>query len=224
MLCDIRQAVTRGLSSLPLVMIGLLGSAPAAVIETSATFGGTSQSTTQIDLNDDGLQAGISSAEVQGAMLGRHTCTAVTEEVATDPTDACPGGVFIIDAENNMGYSTRICTFPNGDQIFSRILTRTDCTDLEGGFAGEDTGEITGGTGQFVGATGTFAQTFSGFFQVFDEISNQGLASFTGETSGVLDAPNFSTGDDELDGGTDAQDCNTDGVVNGLDIIGAGCP
>lgn len=214
MIGDIRQVVNSLCISLAVVLVGMLGSAAAQGMPWNATFGGTSHNATQIDVNADGVQAGITSAEVQNSVLGNYSCTGITEEIATDPTTECPGGVFVIDAATEMGYGALTCTFPNGDQLYFNILTRTLCADASGGLVGEDTGEITDGTGRFAGTTGNFEQTFTGFFQTFDLVSNQGFASFTGEATGNIILP---------PGTGDPRDCNNDGVVNALDLAGIGC-
>lgn len=221
--CHMRKVVNSLCISMGIVMVGMLGSATAQVITSSGTFGGTFNNATEIDVNADGAQASTFSVEVENTALGNYTCTGIIEEVASDPTEECPGGVIIIDAANSMGYALFTCTWPNGDQTYNRVLTRTDCCDLAGGCVGEDTGETTGGTGQFAGATGSFEQTFTASFQVFDPVSSQGFGSFTGEATGTLDAPNFDAGGGGGGGGPTGFDCNGDGVANGLDIIGAGC-
>ncbi len=93
-------------------------------------FGGTFLST-RMDLVDRGdkIPAVWSTAEVTGT-LGRRTSQAVVEHRFTGVTAACPGGVFIIDAVNGIGFGRIIATFPNGDQIYSRTLTRHQCVAL----------------------------------------------------------------------------------------------
>jgi hypothetical protein len=99
--------------------------------------------------------------------------------------------VFVIDAQAGMGFGSITNTTPNGDQLYSQILTRKLCANAVGGFTGSDTGIIVGGTGQFAGASGTFQQSFTGFFQAFDPNANpgQGFGSFTGSATGTLILP-----------------------------------
>ena len=111
--------------------------------------------------------------------------------VTTGRTQACPGGVYIIDAQNGIGFGTGTATWPNGDQLYSQIVTRTQCFDTAGRFTSTDTVRIVGGTGKFAGASGTFEQSFSGFFQYFDANANpaQGFGSASGELEGTLILP-----------------------------------
>src|SRR5260221_12926493 len=81
---------------------------------TKGKFAGTFLST-RMDLNDDGVLAAWSTAEVNGT-LGKRTVQGIAETVPTGPTPECPGGVFIIDAPNAVGFSAITATFPNGDQ------------------------------------------------------------------------------------------------------------
>ena len=82
------------------ITIGLLmtvsvGSAKAEhTRRNNGTFGGTFLST-RMDLNDDSVLAGWSTAEVNGT-LGKRSSQSVVEGVPTGVTPECPGGVSII--------------------------------------------------------------------------------------------------------------------------------
>jgi hypothetical protein len=142
----------------------------------------------RIDQNDDGVPAGWETGVVTGN-LGKHTYQGVSETVPTGATAECPGGVFIIDAQNGFGTYTE--TFPNGDQLYSLTLTRTICFDSVGGFPGSGTFRAVGGTGKFAGASGNGENSFTGFFQAFDANANplQGFGSSSGEFTGTLILP-----------------------------------
>jgi hypothetical protein len=157
------------------------------------TFAGTSLGT-QMDLfplgNPDGVAAGWSTAEITGN-LGKRTNQSVVERVPTGPTQACPGGGFIIDAQNGIGFGTATGTWPSGDQLYSQTVTSTLCFDTAGRFTSTDTSRIVGGTGKFAGASGTVEQTGTGFIQYFDANADpaQGFGSFSGEFTGTLILP-----------------------------------
>ena len=142
----------------------------------------------RIDQNDDGVTAGWETGVVTDK-LGKRTYQGVSETVPTGPTAECPGGVFIIDAQNGFGTYTE--TFPNGDQLYSRTLTRTLCSDGVGGFTGAGTFSTVGGTGKFAGASGNGENSFVGFFQAFDAnaVPPQGFGSSSGEFTGTLILP-----------------------------------
>ena len=134
----------------------------------NGTFGGTFLST-RMDLNDDGVLASWSTAEVNGT-LGKRTNQAVVEVVdPTGPPPACPTTETVIDAQIGIGFSTLTATFPNGDQVYSRILTRTQCGLGGGRFKTDDVQEILGGTGKFEGASGTIEVHSISFCQAFDD-------------------------------------------------------
>jgi len=153
------------------------------------TFGGTFLST-RMDLNDDGVLAGWSTAEVSGT-LGKRTSQSVVESVPTGPTPECPGGVSIIDAQKGVGFSTAIATFPDGDQLYGRIRTRTQCGLGGGKYTTVDTQEILGGTGKFEGASGTAEVHSTSLCQAFDgnAVPPQCYGSFIGEFTGTITLP-----------------------------------
>ncbi len=229
--CYIRRAARSLLISMGIVLLGMVGSAAADTMNLSWTFGGTFDNATNIDVNADGIQAGISSYEVEEAAFGNSTGTGIYEWVITDPTGECPGGTAVINAAEEMGYGRDTGTAPNGDQIYTYTLTATSCADGEGRFANEGTSRVYGGTGQFAGATGDIQATNTGHWQAYDPVSMQGFGSFTGTSTGTLDIPNFNAedgdgagdGDSGDDAGSTGPDCNGDGVVNGLDLLGIGC-
>jgi hypothetical protein len=154
-------------------------------------FGGTYLST-RIDVMDkgDGVIASWSTAEVSGT-LGKRTAQSVIEPKFTGVTAACPGGVFVIDAANKIGFGTSTATFPNGDQIYSRILTRTQCGLGGGKFTADDVQEILGGTGKFEGALGTAELHSTTVCQASDPNANppQCFGSFTGAFTGTITWP-----------------------------------
>jgi hypothetical protein len=154
-------------------------------------FGGTYLST-RMDVVDkgDGVIASWSTAEVTGT-LGRRTTQSVTEPKFTGVTAACPGGVFIIDAAQGIGFGKATATFPNGDQLYSRILTRYQCGLGGGKYETDDVQEILGGTGKFEGASGTAEVHSISQCQAFDPNANppQCFGSFTGEFEGTITLP-----------------------------------
>jgi hypothetical protein len=176
-----------------LLLTVALDSADAKERSTKGTFSGTFLGT-RIDLfptgKPDGNSADWSTAVVE-SNLGKASAQAVAEAVPTGPTTACPGGVFVIDAEHGVGFATTTVTFAKGAQTYNQIRTRTVCVDTAGRFTGSDTGVTLGGTGKYTGATGTFEQSFTGFFQAFDPNADpaQGFGSFTGQFTGTLILP-----------------------------------
>jgi hypothetical protein len=176
-----------------LLLAASLGSADAGQRQIKQTFGGTFLST-RIDLfpigNPDGVVAGWSTIEVADNLQSEnHRAQVVSEDVPTGPTQDCPGGVFIIDAQNGQGFGAITDTYRKGDQLYSQLLTSTTCADSVGRFTNSQTGIFVGGTGKFAGASGTFEASSTGFFQVFDPVANQGFGSFTGNLEGTLILP-----------------------------------
>ena len=195
-----------------LVMAVTVGRAEAQVeMPFSSTFSGTAIST-QIDTNGDGVTATEATLIFNGT-LGQYTGKSLAENSVpvADPVN-CPAGnlEFALVVQRTVG------TFPNGDLLLGDLLNRTFCLDpLTGAFSGNGEGVFIGGTGQFAGATGSFELSFAGQVLVLDPATNQIFNFFTGESTGTLILPG------EL---TDLLDCNGDGVVNGLDLLGIGCP
>ena len=109
----------------------------------------------------------------------------------TGPTSDCPGGVSIVDAQHGIGFGANTRTFPNGDQLYARLLTRTQCGLGGGKFTGADTWTIVGGTGKFDGASGTFDVQSTSLCQAFDPNANppQCFGSFSAEFDGTLILP-----------------------------------
>jgi hypothetical protein len=176
------------------LLIGSFGAANAEQRRTrrnDGEFGGTYLST-RMDLVDrgDGVIASWSTAEVTGT-LGKRTAQSVVEPRSTGVTVACPAGVFIIDAQKGIGFGRTTHTFPNGDQIYSRILTRTQCGLGGGRFSATDVVEILGGTGKFEGASGTAEVRSLSVCQAFDgsAIPPQCFGSFTGDFDGTITLP-----------------------------------
>jgi hypothetical protein len=180
-------AVTTGL----LVTAGL-DRAEADHKDVKGTFAGTFLDS-RIDFfplgKPDGIPAVWATSQGSGS-LGKFTAQGVAEEVPTGPTQACPGGVFVIDAQHG-GFGTFTVTYANGDQSYNELSTRTVCFDVVGGFTSSDTGLVVGGTGKFAGTSGTFAQSTTGFIQAFDANAKpaQGFGSFTGQFTGTLVFP-----------------------------------
>jgi hypothetical protein len=145
---------------------------------------------TRIDLNDGGVSAVWATQEVSGT-LGKRTNQLVTESVPTGPTPDCPGGVSITDAPNGIGFGTGTGTFPTGDQLYFRLLTRAQCGLGGGQFTVSDTWTIVGGTGKFEGASGTYEQHVIVLCQVIDPNANpaQCFGSVSGEFDGTLTLP-----------------------------------
>jgi hypothetical protein len=145
--------------------------------------------------NPDGLPAGWTTAEVFST-LGHASSQGVVEQVPTGPTQACPGGAFVIDAQHGNGFGTFTDTYEKGDQLYSQVSTGTLCFDSVGGFTGSNSVIIVGGTGKFAEASGTFEESFTGFVQAFDPNAKplQTFVSFTGKFTGTLTLPNGEEG------------------------------
>jgi len=176
-------------AALGCLLVAGIGRVEAKEIPIKGKFAGTFLSA-RIDRNDDGVPATWETG-VTTSNTGKRGYQGVNESVPTGATTACPGGVFIIDAPNGQGFGTYTETFPNGDQLYAQVLTRTVCSDGVGGFSGSSTGSYIGGTGKFAGASGNGENSFVGFFQVFDTNANpfQGFGSFSGEFTGTLILP-----------------------------------
>jgi hypothetical protein len=169
-----------------------MGQVEAKEIPNNGKFAGTFLSA-RIDRNDDGEPAGWETG-VTKSKPGERVYQGVSELVRTDPTTECPGGVFVIDAQNGQGFGIFTETFPNGDQLYARVLTRTLCSNGVGGFTGSSTFSYVGGTGKFAGASGNGENSFTGFFQAVDMNANpfQGFGSASGEFIGTLILPSRS--------------------------------
>ena len=147
-----------------LLVVGI-GRVEARQIPNNGKFAGTFLSA-RIDRNDDGVPAGWETG-VTTSNPGKRVYQGVSELVRTDPTAACPGGVFIIDTQNGKGFGTWTETFPNGDQLYAQVLTRTLCSNGVGGFTGSSTFSYVGGTGKFAGASGNGENSFARFSFAF---------------------------------------------------------
>jgi hypothetical protein len=176
-------------AALGCLLVAGIGRVEAKEIPLKGKFAGTFLSA-RIDRNDDGVPASWETG-VLTDKLGKRGYQGVSEVVPTGPTAACPGGVFIIDAPNGQGFGTFTETFPNGDQLYTRVLTRTVCSDGVGGVTGANTGSYIGGTGKFAGASGNGENSFAGFYQAFDAnaVPPQGFGSFSGEFTSTLILP-----------------------------------
>lgn len=176
-------------AAIGILLIAGMGRVEAKDIRFTGKFAGTSLHS-RIDRNDDGLPANWSTGVITGT-LGKRLFQSLYEAVPTGPTAACPGGVFVIDAQNGQGLGTFTETFPNGDQLYGRVLTLTSCSDSVGGYSGTTTISIVGGTGKFASASGNVEDSFIGLFQAFDaNVSlRQGFGSLSGEFEGALILP-----------------------------------
>ena len=183
-----RQRLIIG-AAIGFLLVAGLSRVEAKEIPYKGTFAGTFLSS-RIDRNDDGVPAGWETGALTGT-LGKRVYQGVSEAVPTGPTAACPGGVFIIDTQNGKGGGTYTETFPNGDQLYGRVLTRTFCSNGVGGFTGSSTLSYVGGTGKFAGASGNVENSFAGFYQAFDAnaVPRQGFGPFSGEFTGTLILP-----------------------------------
>src|SRR5712691_8147443 len=152
------------------LLVAGMGRVEAKEIPIKSKSAGTFLSS-RIDRNDDGVTAGWSTGVTTGN-LGNRIFHGVSEFVPTGPTAACPGGVFLIDAQNGQGFGTFTETFPNGDQYYARALTSTLCSDGVGGSTSSTTISIVGGTGKFAGASGNIENSSPGFFQAVDANAN----------------------------------------------------
>lgn len=170
-----------------LLVVGAVGQAEAGDIKTKDTegsFAGTSL-TARIDLNNDGILAGWSTAVVKGT-LGESTNQGVVERVPVAAPGVCSAGQveFALVAGKLVGTFLK-----TRDQVFSQLTSSTFCFDpATGDFSGHDTGITTGGTGKFEGATGSFEQSYTGSTLLADPdpASRQLFSRFTGEFSGTI--------------------------------------
>jgi hypothetical protein len=174
-------------AALGCLLVAGVGQVEAKEIPLKSKVAGTFL-TARIDQNDDGVTAEWETGVVTDK-LGKRGYQGVSEVVPTGATAECPGGVFIIDGQNGFGTFTE--TFPNGDQLYSQVLTRTVCSNGVGGFTGSNTISVVGGTGKFAGASGNGENSFTGFYQAFDANAtpSQGFGSFSGEGTGTLILP-----------------------------------
>jgi hypothetical protein len=171
------------------IATGLLLAVPLGTVEArtfsirfESNFAGTAL-TTDIDLYPTGAPDGVKAVwstdnEIDTSGITISTSQAMVEVLPQGATPACPGGVFIVDItdpNNKKGFGVSTTTFPNGDQTYNQIFTRTQCNDAQGGFTGSQTGKILGGTGQYAGASGTFTQRFAGLTWVADPNVKQGF-------------------------------------------------
>src|SRR5215207_821681 len=76
----------------------------AKEISFKGKFAGTSLHS-RIDRNDDGLPANWSTGVTMGT-LGKRVFQTLYEFLPTGPPAECPGGLFIIDAQNGFGTFT----------------------------------------------------------------------------------------------------------------------
>ena len=176
-----------------ILLIAGLGRVEAEEIPIKGKFAGTSLGTRMDRFplgSPDGSAAGWFTSELK-SNLGKYTMQGVSEALPTGPTAECPGGVSIIDAPNGIGAGTSTGTWPNGDQLYNRIVTSTLCSDTAGRFTATETGLIVGGAGKFAGASGTYEASSRGFLQYFDPNANppQWFGSLRGEFEGTLILP-----------------------------------
>ena len=209
-----KQTFKSLLITLGIVLIGTIGSAAAVEMTSSATLSG-SILTSRIDTNNDNSLAVHSTYVTDDTVLGRAFGQNVIErQTAASPTGFCPAGQL----ESELVTGSAVETYPDGAQLFLQRTESPLCVDLATGmFSGTFRATILGGTGRLEGVTGSREGSFTGFVLLVDTDpeANQIFGPFTGDLTQVLDIPDGS--------GPTAQDCNGDGVANGLDLIGAGC-
>lgn len=175
---------------LALLLVGVVGQAEAKDIKTKdieGSFAGTFL-TTRIDLNNDNILAGWSTAVVKGT-LGESSSQGVVERVPVASPGVCAAGQVEFALVEGRVVGTNLKT---RDQAFSQLTSSTFCFDpATGDFSGHDTGIFTGGTGEFEGATGEFEQSYTGSTLLGDgdPASNQSFGPFTGEFSGTINLP-----------------------------------
>lgn len=184
-----KKILTLGIATGLFLVIGLGNASAEHTRRNNGKLAGTFLST-RMDINDDGSLATWSTSLNTGT-LGRRTVQGISESVPTGATTECPGGVSIIDAPNSIGFSTATATFPNGDQLYGRIRTRTQCGLGGGRFETNEIVEVLGGTGKFAGASGTTEVHSVSQCQAFDANATppQCFGSFTGEFTGTITLP-----------------------------------
>jgi hypothetical protein len=173
-----------------LLLAGAVGQAQAGGFITKdfkGNFAGTAL-TTRMDLNNDGILAGWSTAVVDGT-FGQRTNQAVVERKFVAAPGVCAAGQIEFALVAGKGVGTFVKT---RDQIFTQVTASTYCFDpATGEFSGHDTTIITGGTGKFEGATGSLEQSYTGSLVLGDPdpASNQSFGPFSGEYSGTINLP-----------------------------------
>lgn len=184
-----KKVLTLGIATGLLLAVSLGNAGAEQTRRNNGKFAGTFL-TSRIDTNDDGIAASWSTGVVTGT-LGKRSFQSVGEVVPTGATAACPGGVFIIDAVNGIGFGRTTHTFPNGDQVYSRILTRHLCSLGGGKSETNDVNETLGGTGKFEGASGIAEAHYTNTTQAGDgnAVPPQSFGSFTGEFTGTIILP-----------------------------------
>lgn len=152
---------------LVVVSASVCASAAAEEIVENVKAGG-SFLTSRINVNMDSEASSWCTLQIKGGIQGSSMQQCINEDVGFPPTAECPGGVFVVDADNGIGSGRGVRTFANGiDQIFTELTDRQLCVGLDvhgGPFFKESTdrGVIIGGTGRFAGATGTYEFTYTG--------------------------------------------------------------
>lgn len=181
---------------LAIALVSVFASAQAEEIVEKLKVGGTFL-TSRINVNMDSEASSWCTLQIKGGIQGSSMQQCVNEDVATPPTVDCPGGVFIVDADNGVGAGRGVRTFASGvDQLFVDLTERYLCVGIgaQGPFFKEsyDRGVIIGGTGKFAEATGSYEYTYSGTLLYGDPLATppQYFGSITGTGTWVINTPN----------------------------------
>ena len=149
--------------------------------------------TSRIDTNSDGAASSWCTSQINGGYKGSSMLQCINEDVLVGFTAECPGGEFIVDANNNIGTGTGVRTFPNGeDQIFLVLTERRLCANEFGQVTnGVDRGLIIGGVGRFEGASGTYEWNYAGQILIADPAAMpaQVFGALVGTGTWVINTP-----------------------------------
>ena len=149
--------------------------------------------TSRIDTNGDGTASSWCMSQIKGGYQSSSMMQCVNEDVFVDYTPTCPGGLFVVDADNGTGTGTGVRTFPNAeDQIFVVLMERYLCANQFGQFTeGLDRGVIVGGAGKFEGATGTYELDYTGQILMGDPTAQpaQFFGTLIGTGTWVINTP-----------------------------------
>ena len=173
----------------------LLAPAEAEEITENVKLGGT-YLTSRTNANMDTEASSWCTIHIKGGQQGSSMQQCINEDVPTPPTPDCPGGVFVVDAQNGIGGGRGVRTFASGtDQLFIELTERHLCVgfDVNGPFFKEsrDAGVVIGGTGRYAGATGTYEFTYTGTILYGDPFASppQFFGSINGTGTFHLNVP-----------------------------------
>jgi len=118
--------------------------------------------TSRIDNNDDQQGSSWCMLQIKGGYQGSSMQQCINEDVFTEITADCPGGLFVVSSSvGGTGFGVR--TFPNAqDQVFLQLTERELCANAFGAVEGTDQGVIIGGTGRYEGASGSYSLDYTG--------------------------------------------------------------